>query len=271
MILRKLMLPVEAIATTFEDLDPIEQDDGPEPVCVIQYPSSFTLAYNYLRAVWKAKEVNSQRALKLSATCLKLNPANYTVWHFRRQCLQAQWNGMNQQGQQENSSENVPMEESDGNMTDRLEEMIRDDLDLASSLGGDNPKNYQIWYHRRALLELLMKETSSTESSEPSSSSLSTLAKKFFTLELEYIADVLDEDSKNYHAWSHRQWLVKTMNDDDIWDKEKEYGTYVRHVLFLLLRIFALFIYFLVMPSKSSSLSLVYLFIYFCLEISMLI
>jgi protein farnesyltransferase/geranylgeranyltransferase type-1 subunit alpha len=67
-----------------------------------------------------------ERTLKLSATCLKLNPANYTVWHFRRQCLQSL--GLDQTS-------------------------ICQDLDLAANLGGDNPKNYQIWYHRRALLE----------------------------------------------------------------------------------------------------------------------
>ena len=68
----------------------------------------------------------AERSLKLSALCLKLNPANYTVWHYRRQCLQSL--GIDTEG-------------------------VRKDLDLAANLGGGNPKNYQIWYHRRALLE----------------------------------------------------------------------------------------------------------------------
>jgi len=121
------MLSVEDIPEIFQDLTPIPQNDGPDRVCVIQYPSAFTLAYNYMRAVWAAKEL-SERALKLSATCLKLNPANYTVWSFRRQCLQFL-----------------------GLTSDKSS--VQNDLDLAASLGGTNPKNYQIWYHRRALLE----------------------------------------------------------------------------------------------------------------------
>ena len=50
------MIPVEEISTVFDDLDPIPQDDGPEPVCVIQYPTSFVISYNYMRAVWKFNE-----------------------------------------------------------------------------------------------------------------------------------------------------------------------------------------------------------------------
>jgi protein farnesyltransferase/geranylgeranyltransferase type-1 subunit alpha len=65
------------------------------------------------------------RALQLTALCLQFNPANYTVWHFRRQCLQ------------------------DG----LTEDAVDQDLQLAARLGGSNPKNYQIWYHRCALLE----------------------------------------------------------------------------------------------------------------------
>jgi hypothetical protein len=56
------MLSVEDIPEVFHDLAPIPQNDGPDRVCVIEYPSAFTLAYNYMRAVWAAKE--------LSGTCI---------------------------------------------------------------------------------------------------------------------------------------------------------------------------------------------------------
>ena len=42
--------------------------------------------------------------------------------------------------------------------------------------------------------------------------------------ELEYVAGVLQEDSKNYHAWSYRQWVARTVNDSALWEKELEYG-----------------------------------------------
>lgn len=41
--------------------------------------------------------------------------------------------------------------------------------------------------------------------------------------ELKYTAAVFQEDAKNYHAWSHRQWIVLTVNNPTIWDSELSY------------------------------------------------
>lgn len=46
----------------------------------------------------------------------------------------------------------------------------------------DNPKNYQIWHHRRALAEALGNGRR----------------------ELAFTATVFEADAKNYHAWTHR-------------------------------------------------------------------
>lgn len=27
--------------------------------------------------------------------------------------------------------------------------------------------------------------------------------------ELQFIADILSQDAKNYHAWQHRQWVIQ--------------------------------------------------------------
>jgi protein farnesyltransferase/geranylgeranyltransferase type-1 subunit alpha len=29
--------------------------------------------------------------------------------------------------------------------------------------------------------------------------------------ELEFIADILNQDAKNYHAWQHRQWVIQVL------------------------------------------------------------
>lgn len=52
----------------------------------------------------------------------------------------------------------------------------------------DNPKNYQVWHHRRVIVEWL---------NDPS-------------FELELTEAILDIDAKNYHAWQHRQWAMLT-------------------------------------------------------------
>ncbi|KHJ49551.1 hypothetical protein D918_00678 [Trichuris suis] len=63
----------------------------------------------------------------------------------------------------------------------------------------DTPKNYQLWHHRKVLVETLKDPTG----------------------ELDFICSVLREDSKNYHAWQYRTWLVTQFN---IWDGELDYS-----------------------------------------------
>ncbi len=183
-----MILRVDEIADIFDDVTPLPQNDGPDPVCVINYPTAFVIAYDYMRACWKSGE-KSHRSLQLSATCLKLNPANYTVWHYRRVCMDAL-----------------------GYFQTPQVAIIKDDLKLAAQLGGDNPKNYQIWYHRRALLDAFHKIASTS------------LEEEFLESELQYIAGVVNQDSKNYHAWSHRQWLIQTINQPAVWNHDMEYG-----------------------------------------------
>lgn len=49
-------------------------------------------------------------------------------------------------------------------------------------------------------------------------------ASAFLKEELEYISNVLDEDAKNYHAWSYRQWILMTVDDEAAWKEEVEFG-----------------------------------------------
>lgn len=193
------MLSVEDIPEVFRDLSPIPQNDGPDRVCVIQYPSAFTLAYNYMRAVWAVKEF-SERSLNLSATCLKMNPANYTVWNYRRQCL-----------------------DSLGMTSDK--DSVQRDLDLAASLGGSNPKNYQIWYHRRAMLETHGPREFWEEELSYIAGVLEEDSKNYhawsyrqwilltvddeaaWERELEFICKMISNDIRNNSAWNQR-WFV---------------------------------------------------------------
>lgn len=99
-------------------------------------------------------------------------------------------------------------------------DMVQEDLEFAKKLGGGNPKNYQIWYHRHALLEpQLSPSDSDLGTSVSKKSDFESLARK----ELEYIDGVLCIDAKNYHAWTHRQWVLKSVNNDKLWLDEKDY------------------------------------------------
>jgi protein farnesyltransferase/geranylgeranyltransferase type-1 subunit alpha len=59
----------------------------------------------------------------------------------------------------------------------------------ARNFAESNPKNYQIWHHRLALVVLAPHQASE---------------------ELQRTLIDLESSPKNYHAWQYRQWLLKS-------------------------------------------------------------
>jgi len=153
-----------AKSTEWKDVVPIPQDDGPDPICPIVYRPDFVEAMNYFRAIVKANE-KSQRALKCTTAVIHGNPANYTAWLFRRQCLFA------------------------------LGSDLHAEMRWVESMARESPKNYQLWHHRRAVIEVLNVPLD----------------------DLKVTAEILARDSKNYHVWAHRQWLLKRFS---LWERE---------------------------------------------------
>ena len=86
------------------------------------------------------------------------------MWHVRRECLWA-------------------LASNDANI-------LADELRYSAEVARENPKNYQIWYHRRALVEKIGVKAAADE--------------------LALISTALRDDAKNYHAWSNRLWVLKT-------------------------------------------------------------
>lgn len=56
------------------------------------------------------------------------------------------------------------------------------ELEYLDSFANENPKNYQIWQHRRVIVDAL---------------GTGNFEKKF-------CEKIFEEDAKNYHAWAHR-------------------------------------------------------------------
>ncbi|KAL7558670.1 hypothetical protein ACA910_010043 [Epithemia clementina (nom. ined.)] len=185
-----LMFRSSDLPDLFADVVPVPQDDGPDVVCCIDYPAGFQKVYDYFRAILKRHEI-SPRVFGLTSLCLHHNPANYTVWHVRRQCFSLVLSSLSaSHPNQENEGLVVAVGAAQNSLlTNAQEQLFTRELEYTANLGGSNPKNYQIWYHRRTLLD------------------------KYCTRELSYIDSVLEIDAKNYHAWSHRQWFVLAMVD----------------------------------------------------------
>ncbi|XP_055919222.1 protein farnesyltransferase/geranylgeranyltransferase type-1 subunit alpha [Eupeodes corollae] len=172
------------------DVTPLAQDDGDYPVVAIAYSPKFREVYDYFRAILAKKE-KSLRALGLIKDALRLNPANYTVWQYRRECLK------------------------DLNIN------LYDELDYIEFVIRDNPKNYQVWHHRRVIVEILMDPSNELGLTE---AVLNMDAKNYhawqhrqwvirtydlYENELTYVDKLIAEDIRNNSAWNQRFFVLR--------------------------------------------------------------
>ena len=160
--------------------------------------------------------------MELSAVCLRYNPANYTVWWYRRQCLSTlskqdddddEKNDNDKEAVTKDTGAEPSKEKKDENSATATThntncdhnssftyynfKRILLDLELASDLGGNNPKNYQIWYHRRSLLEYMFEMMKCDDDNDDDKKNETLQVAKN---ELEYISNVFEVDAKNYHV-----------------------------------------------------------------------
>ena len=151
------------------DITPILQDDGgPNPLAAILYKESYSEAMSYLRAVMAQNE-RSERALSLTEDVIASSPAHYTVWLYRAKVLFT------------------------------LNKDLKEELEWMNPTALKHQKNYQIWHHRRMMIEKLQQRGEEVDVES----------------EIRFLDQMFAKDAKNYHVWSYKQWLVKTF---DLWD-----------------------------------------------------
>ncbi|THH01451.1 hypothetical protein EW026_g1227 [Hermanssonia centrifuga] len=165
------------------DVVPLPQYEGVNPIAPIFYTPEYKDATDYFRGVVKTSEM-SQRVLDLTETIIRMNPAHYSAWQYRYRTLRA------------------------------LEAPLGAELRLMDSLAVQFMKTYQVWHHRRLILTHLTAPTSSLTRVDPIEAA---------TAELDFIARVLTVDTKNYHTWSYRQWILAHFDDAGLWLGELPY------------------------------------------------
>lgn len=173
----------------FADLQPIPQHDGPEPVAAIAYDEEYMQAMGYLRALM-AKEEYSRRVLQVTADVISMNPAHYTAWTYRANCLF------------------------------EIHADLKPELGWLEDFAMENLKNFQIWHHRQLILDAYDDASGELEfvsrMLELDSKNYHVWTYRQWVVrrfglwkgELQYAVDLIRADVFNNSAWSHRVFVV---------------------------------------------------------------
>ncbi len=173
------------------DVTPLPTDiGGANPLAAIAYPPQYEETMSYLRAVMAANEF-SHRVLQLTSDLIEMNPAHYTVWLYRAQCLFA------------------------------LTADLQAELEWLNETALDHQKNYQIWHHRMLIVDKLDKSEGEGEFVEQMFeldaknyhvwSYRQWMVKRFGLWgddELAFTQRMVESDVRNNSAWNHRWFVV---------------------------------------------------------------
>ncbi|KAI6239557.1 hypothetical protein M3Y99_00545100 [Aphelenchoides fujianensis] len=179
----------------WRDVQPIYLSDAESAIVRISHTDSFTDAFAFLRALLNKNEL-SERALELTTTCSQLNPANYSVWQFRRNILK------------------------------ELNKDLEAEFKFSEEMIYENPKNYQIWHHRRQLVEWT-KDASrelpfTREVLRSDAKNYHAWQHRQFVVEkynlfkddeIAYSTELLLDDVRNNSVWNYRYFVVQNMSN----------------------------------------------------------
>ncbi|KAL3479858.1 hypothetical protein BJX99DRAFT_221339 [Aspergillus californicus] len=154
-----------------------------------------------------AEHQYTPETLQKLSELLKKNPEYYTAWNYRRRVLYDKF------------SQAVSEVSNEASM-DRITTLIKTDLLFLIPLLRSFPKCYWIWNYRLWLLDeakrLLPNPT----------------ARKLWQEELALVGKMLSLDSRNFHGWGYRRFVVETLetfpseeeNDKSLTHAEFEYA-----------------------------------------------
>jgi geranylgeranyl transferase type-2 subunit alpha len=138
---------------------------------------------------------------------LSQNPEYYTIWNYRRLVLQHVF-AKEIDGPPIEDAESKP-EPGLNSAQHEIATLIREDLAFLLPLLKQFPKCYWVWNHRAWLLQQASRYLPVTS------------AKRLWQHEMALVTKMLTYDSRNFHGWTYRREVVKSI--EDLAAKEPEY------------------------------------------------
>ena len=152
---------VENSLKQWEDVTPVPQFSEQVKILKIKYSPNEQKLLDIFRGILQSKEI-SVRVYELTTLVIQYFPTNYVAWVIRRQCI-----------------------------NDIKEIDPKKELDWLDKQMVENQKNYQIWHHRKLLIDKLNDASH----------------------EKKMLDNVFESEPKNFHAWSHRIWMIRRFNN----------------------------------------------------------
>ncbi|KAM3128444.1 hypothetical protein pb186bvf_019452 [Paramecium bursaria] len=154
----------------WSDVQRLKQYEGNPTILNLKYDEKYEKLMDYCRAIIQSNEI-SIRVYDLTTSLLNFNASNYNLYIIRRKCLQ------------------------------QLNLDLDQEMKFVNDLTFKNEKCYQIWEHRRQIIDWTKK----------------------YDYEIQFLQEILGSDNKNYHAWQYRIWLCQQFNLFDQEIKNVEY------------------------------------------------
>ena len=147
----------------WKDINPVTQFSDQVQILKIKYTKREKKLLGIFLGVLQKKEI-SLRVYNLTSKVIEEFPSNYVAWLLRRKCL-----------------------------NEVKEINALDELNWLDKQIEENQKNYQIWHHRKLLIEKL---------NDPFH-------------EKKVLNNIFSTEPKNFHAWSHRIWMIRRFNNTE--------------------------------------------------------
>ncbi|RAH43238.1 Rab geranylgeranyltransferase BET4 [Aspergillus brunneoviolaceus CBS 621.78] len=135
-----------------------------------------------------AAQQYTPETLQKISELLSSNPEYYTIWNYRRQVLRSEFSRAESSGSNETAAEHVAS-------------LIKNDLLFLIPLLKSFPKCYWIWNYRVWLLD------------EAKRLLPASISRRFWQEELGLVGKMLNLDSRNFHGWGYRRFVIETLRE----------------------------------------------------------